>query len=367
MSEGLAREQMQGPPGVTQLASEEMSSPALEIRNLTKVYSRRVKAVDGVSLSIKRGEIFGLLGPNGAGKSTLVKTALTLTRQDSGQVFVSGIDTSKHRAKARRLMGYVPQEVSVDGELTGFENLLIFSKLFRVGRVDRKERIEHALTTMGLRERADDLVNTYSGGMMRRLEIAEAIVNRPRMLFLDEPSIGLDPSAKHEVWRLIGALRKDLDSTIMITTHDMDEAERLCDRVAIINQGKLVAMGTPGELKAFVGGDVVSVRLKGGISTPLSEIRFPSEIGATILSESTNKEGEHASHEVSVVVRLPAEEAALKVTKSFEQVGYEITSLSYNRPNLDDVFLKFTQTRIDEVDNFRQAESNRRSFIGHGS
>ena len=336
---------------------EDEALPALEIRNLTKIYSKSVRALNGVSLTVRRGEIFGLLGPNGAGKTTLVKASLTLTNQTSGEVSVMGFDTLRRRSMARRLMGYVPQEVSVDRDLTGYENLLLFSKLFSVGRTERSDRIRHALETLGLAERADDLVKTYSGGMMRRLEIAQTIVNRPKLLFLDEPSVGLDPTTKREVWELIRQLRAQLETTILITTHDMVEAEQLCDRVAIINDGMLVIAGTPKELRALVGGEVVNIRLgRSKEGKRVEEVRFPPELGAAILGGSPDGKKTFPEHQVSVVVKAGAEEAALGVAKAFESSGFEVESLSYSRPSLDDVFLKFTRTRIGEAESSRQAE-----------
>ena len=239
------------------------TQPAVAVEGLTKVYPKGIRAVDSASFSVEEGEVFGLLGPNGAGKTTIIKSIMTLTVPNEGRITVRGIDARAHPADARQIMGYVPQEVSVDGDLTGYENLLIFAKFYGVGQSARKERIAEALKHMGLEERAGDLVKTYSGGMMRRLEIAQALVNRPKVLFLDEPSIGLDPSARLEVWRHVKELNRDLGTTILLTTHDMLEADRLCDRIAIMNMGRIVASGFPEELKRTVGKELVSVRAGG--------------------------------------------------------------------------------------------------------
>ena len=261
--------------------------PALEIVGLTKVYPKGVRAVESVSLRVGGGEIFGLLGPNGAGKSTIIKSVMTLTRPSSGAISVSGIDALSRPAEARRTTGYVPQEVSVDGDLSGYENLLVFSRLYQVDRKDRPRRIREALRRMGLEGRADDLVKTYSGGMMRRLEIAQSLVNQPSILFLDEPSIGLDPSARHEVWERVKELRETLGATVFITTHDMVEAEKLCDRIAILNEGRIVVWGTPDYLKSLVGGDVVVIKTRGkGDAKKL----LPPDLG-TVLSDSVSGAG----------------------------------------------------------------------------
>jgi ABC-2 type transport system ATP-binding protein len=216
-------------------------------------------AVDALSLSVEAGEIFGLLGRNGAGKTTLIRMLTTLLRPTSGSATVAGYDVVRQAAEVRRAIGYVPQALSADGELTGYENLWIFAKLYDIPRVEREARIRDGLAFMGLTEAANKLVNTYSGGMIRRLEIAQSMLHRPKVLFLDEPTIGLDPVAREAVWRHIESLRADYDTTIFLTTHYMDEAEHLCGRVAILRQGKAVAIGTLNELKAAIGGEDVTL------------------------------------------------------------------------------------------------------------
>jgi ABC-2 type transport system ATP-binding protein len=346
--------------------SPSLDAPALEIKNLTKVYAGPIRAVDDLSLSVKQGEIFGLLGPNGAGKSTVIRSVLTLTRHDAGEIRVLGIDVWKNQLRARRLMGYVPQEVSVDGDLTGYENLLFFAKLYGVERGERLERITRAIGTMGLEDRADSMVKTYSGGMMRRLEIAQALVNQPKLLFLDEPSIGLDPGARQEVWKHIAELRESLGATVFITTHDMHEAERLCDRIAVLNNGKIVATGSPDELKAGIGGEVVVLKLgEGTEKESLGQLKFPAELEASLMKGIDYGSRAGGPDEVSILVKGSAEEAAPRVAKAFENSGIEIQSISMSKPTLDDVFLKFTKTRIAEVETFKAAKSNRRSFRRH--
>ena len=224
----------------------------LETKSLTKRFGTLV-AVDQVSISLSPGEMFGLVGPNGAGKTTVIKILTTLLAPTSGDAWVASHDVVHHAAQVRRVIGYVPQLLSADGSLTGYENLLIFAKLYHIPRGEREGRIRDALSFMGLAEVSDRMVREYSGGMIRRLEIAESMLHRPRVLFLDEPTVGLDPIARKAVWDHIQRLRSDFGTTILLTTHYMDEADELCDRVAIMHLGRIAAIGTPTELKATVG------------------------------------------------------------------------------------------------------------------
>jgi ABC-2 type transport system ATP-binding protein len=232
--------------------------PILETQSLTRRFGE-LTAVDRLTFSIQAGEIFGLLGPNGAGKTTTIKMLTTLLPPTSGDATVAGYDITHHAADVRRVIGYVPQLLSADGTLTGYENLLIFAKLYDIPRAERKERVRAALAFMGLAEAADKLVREYSGGMIRRLEIAQSMLHRPRLLFLDEPTVGLDPGARRAVWEHIQQLRRDYGTTILLTTHMMEEAEGLCTRVAIMHLGQVVATGTPAELKAAIGGNGASL------------------------------------------------------------------------------------------------------------
>jgi ABC-2 type transport system ATP-binding protein len=232
--------------------------PILETQSLTRRFGE-LTAVDRLSFSIQTGEIFGLLGPNGAGKTTTIKMLTTLLPPTSGDATVAGYDIAHHAADVRRVIGYVPQLLSADGTLTGYENLLIFAKLYDIPRGERKTRVRAALDFMGLADAADKLVREYSGGMIRRLEIAQSMLHRPRLLFLDEPTVGLDPGARRTVWDHIQQLRRDYGTTILLTTHMMEEAEGLCTRVAIMHLGHVVATGTPAELKAAIGGNGASL------------------------------------------------------------------------------------------------------------
>jgi ABC-2 type transport system ATP-binding protein len=210
----------------------------------------QTRALDGATFTVHPGEIFGLLGPNGAGKTTTIRILATLLPPDAGTARVAGLDVRTDTMAVRRLLGYVPQQLSADGALTGYENVWLFARLYDVPRQERKARIEEALVTMGLVDARDRLASTYSGGMIRRLELAQALVNQPEILILDEPTVGLDPVARASVWERVRALREENGMTVLLTTHYMEEADSLCDRVALMHRGRVRALGTPAELKS---------------------------------------------------------------------------------------------------------------------
>ena len=241
----------------------------LETKALTRCFNGHT-AVSELTIAVEAGEIFGLLGPNGAGKTTTIKMLTTLLPPTSGTASVAGFDIIRQARDVRRAIGYVPQLVSADGNLTGYENLLIFAKLYDIPRAERNGRIRDALALIDLTEAGDRMVREYSGGMIRRLEIAQSMLHRPRVLFLDEPSVGLDPVARRAVWDHIEQLRRQFGTTIMMTTHLMEEADHLCQRVAIMHLGRVAAIGTPADLKASLGGkkttlDDVFVHYAGGV------------------------------------------------------------------------------------------------------
>ncbi len=235
---------------------------AIDARGIVKRYGPIV-AVDHVDLAVPEGELFGLLGPNGAGKTTLVRILTALIQPSSGEARVAGFDVVREPDAARRAIGVVPQALTSDLDLTAAENMDIYARFFEVPRDTRRARVRELLERVSLWERRDDLVKTFSGGMRRRLEIARGLVHRPRVLFLDEPTIGLDPQSRHVIWDLLRELRAGGDLTISLTTHYLDEADALCDHVAIVDQGKVVALGTPGELKSRVpGSDTIELSLE---------------------------------------------------------------------------------------------------------
>jgi len=223
----------------------------LETRNLSR-YFGELMVVDNLNISVLKGEVFGLLGPNGAGKTTAIKMLTTLLKPTAGEAFVGGYNIVTEAVSVRRIIGYVPQMLSADATLTGYENLLIFAKLYDLPNRGLKERVYQALAFMGMEQSANRLVRTYSGGMIRRLEIAQSVLHHPQLLFLDEPTIGLDPLARKAVWKHIMDLRTQYNMTILMTTHIMDEADSLCQRIAIMHRGKVAAIDSPTALKANV-------------------------------------------------------------------------------------------------------------------
>jgi ABC-2 type transport system ATP-binding protein len=342
----------------------------VEMHALTKIYPPSTKAVDSLDLGIYEGEIFGLLGPNGAGKSTTIKMLLTLIPPTSGSIIVNGMDPRNQQTQVRRVVGYVPQEVSVDGDLTGFENLLISAKLYGVKDPERSSRISLLLKQFNLESRANELVKRYSGGMMRKLEIAQALVSQPRILFMDEPTIGLDPVAKREVWRQILELRMTMGMTVFLSTHDMGEADFLCDRIAIMNAGRIVIVGEPGKLKQAVGGTVVRLRLRSrtdagdksqvvGLKVQQS-IRLPSDLNAKVINESHS---ESEGREISIAFDKWSDDALPSIIRYFEGCGEEVLAVNASTPGLDDVFLKYAGLRLEEAE--KRPTAGRRSFRSH--
>ncbi len=226
--------------------------PIVRVTKLCHLYGTHL-AVDQVSFDIEEGMIFGLIGPNGAGKSTIIKMLTTLLPITSGEAFIDGHSVTQDPTAVRRSIGYVPQLLSADGELTGYENLMLSAKLYGIDKKYRHQRIEEVLGFMNLAEFKDMLVSSYSGGMILRLEIAQALISQPKVLFLDEPSVGLDPAARKSLWNHIQTLNKELKTTILMTTHDMEEANTLCTKIALIYQGHIIVMDSPSNLRAALG------------------------------------------------------------------------------------------------------------------
>jgi ABC-2 type transport system ATP-binding protein len=321
---------------------------AIVVEDLVKLYPK-VRAVDGISFTIPEREIFGLLGPNGAGKTTTIRILLTLIQPTSGKISVFGVDALAYPDEVREMAGYVPQDVSVDGEMTGYENILIYAKLYGMPGNQRKKRIKEVLEYLGLQDRANSMVNTFSGGMMRRLELAQSLINRPRMLFLDEPSIGLDPNARNAIWEQVKRLRGEFGTTILLTTHDMAEADTLCDRIGIMDRGRLAVIGRPSELKSAVGGEILSIS-----SQAPNLPAVVKELGYSTMAESSN----------GTIELLVANGEAIipRLLESLRAKGIEIASVSLKKPTLDDVFLKYTGARIGEGGSWKQARMTRRTF-----
>ncbi|MHB8719138.1 MAG: ATP-binding cassette domain-containing protein [Candidatus Dormibacteria bacterium] len=304
--------------------------PAIRVRGLVKRYGD-VEAVRGIDLEIPKGEIFGFLGPNGAGKSTTISVLCTLLRPTEGTAEVAGLDVVRHADEVRARIGLVFQDPSLDLQLTARENLWFHAMAYGVPRGVRRERIDAAFRTVSLADRADSTVMTYSGGMKRRLEIARGILHHPEVLFLDEPTQGLDPQTRAVVWDHLREIRATTGLTVFMTTHYMEEAE-WCDRIAIIDNGTIVAMGTPGELKARVGGDVVVLATSDN-ARAAAELRARLQVEAMADGDS---------------LRLEVPDGAAFVPRIFPALSVAVTSVSVRRPSLDDVFLKLTGRAIRE-------------------
>ena len=302
----------------------------IKIHNLTKRYER-LTAVDNLSLDIQENEIFGLLGPNGAGKTTVIHMLATLLKPTSGSATVNGFDIISQPAKVRSSIGIVFQVPSSDDLLTGYENLKIHAFLYGVSSDIREKRIKDALELVGLTERKNDQVKKYSGGMRRRLEIARGLIHEPNVLFLDEPTLGLDPSSRETMWEYIQQLVKERKLTIILTTHYMEEADLLCNRIGIIDRGKIIALDSPSKLKSNLSGD--TVRLKTKVDnvdiTPLRNLNFVRK-----------------TEFVDGHVILSVDDAKRNIPEILKHI--EVESVEYTSPTLNDVFLKLTGKSIKE-------------------
>jgi ABC-2 type transport system ATP-binding protein len=298
---------------------------------LVKVYGGSLRAVDGVSFRIRDGELFGFLGPNGAGKTTTVQMLTANLRPTSGRATVAGLDVTHHASDVKRRIGLVFQESTADGDLTGRENMELQAALYSVPTSDARRRIDSLLEQMQVADAADRPVRTYSGGMRRRLELAVGIVHAPKLLFLDEPTLGLDPQGRAGFWRYIQSLRKELGLTVFLTTHYLDEADNLCDRLAIIDHGKIVATGTPGELKDALGGDVVTIRVK---ETDRDVTSIFREVSGAVQVQS--QDGSYRIKCTNGEAMVPL------LVQAASSAGVTVTAVSLKRPSLDEVFLEYT-------------------------
>ncbi len=309
---------------------------AIETSSITKHFNG-ITAVNNVSISVKPGELFGLLGPNGAGKTTLINMLSTMTEPSQGSAKVWGFDAVAQASQVRQSIGVVFQDTTLDDRLTGRENLDLHGRLYGLeGRI-RKQRIEEVLALVELEDRADAIVKTYSGGMMRRLEIARGLMHHPKVLFLDEPTLGLDPQTRLHIWEYIRTMNKKEGVTIMLTTHYMEEADNLCDRIAIIDHGEIVALDTPEALKNMLGGDVITLELeKPEDITGLCDV-YRKNGCANIVSRKRN--------EVFITVK-EGERQIPHILNLASNAGIAIISVSLRKPTLDDVFLHHTGRAI---------------------
>ncbi len=302
----------------------------VEVKDLTKRFSEDVLAVDNISFTVEEGEVFGFLGPNGAGKSTTINMLTTLLKPTSGKAIVAGLDLARQQDEVRKVIGLVPQDLTVDDELSGRENMYLQADLYNVDRGRAKRDIEDLLRVVNLEEAADRRVKTYSGGMRKRLELAEGLIHHPRILFLDEPTLGLDIQTRVAIWDYIKDLKAKHNITVFLTTHYLEEADGLCDRIAIIDRGKIVALDTPAALKRSVGGDVVDLIVDGtadfsGIIRQVDGIL-----------DVRREDGAYRIKAVKGEASIP------KVLQAVSGQGGNVTSVSLSRPSLDQAFLEYT-------------------------
>jgi ABC-2 type transport system ATP-binding protein len=306
---------------------------AIVAEDLRKRY-KDIQALDGVSFAVRDGEVFGLLGPNGAGKSTAVRSLTTLTRPDSGRAIVAGEDVIRHPNRVRHSIGYVAQDSGVDWEATGRENLLLQGRIHGMAGLPLRARVDELLELVGLREAADRIARGYSGGMKRRLDIAIGLVHRPRVLFLDEPTTGLDPEARVALWDEVERLAQQESLTILLTTHYLEEADRLAERVAIMSRGRIVVEGTPEALKANLRGELVTVEI-GGANGRIDDAA--AIVGAFDGATEVGVDGR------LVRARVPnGAQAIPTILSTLDGRGFQVDSVTTARPSLDDVYLHYT-------------------------
>ena len=310
-----------------------MMSKAIETTDLTRRFGELV-AVDKLNISVERGEIFGLLGPNGAGKTTTISMLCTILKPTSGTAKVNGFDIVKQATQVRKSIGIVFQDPSIDDRLTGKENLYMHANLYGVPPSEQKSRIEKVLNLVELEDRANDILRTYSSGMRRRLEIARGLIHYPKILFLDEPTIGLDPQTREHIWEYIKELKETQDITIVLTTHYMEEADRLSDRVAIIDYGKIVALDTPAQLKRTLEGDVITIKAQ------------ETERLLTVLATKINILRNSRNQDKLEITVKDGEALVPRIVEIATENGMKIEAVVLRQPSLEDVFLHYTGRAI---------------------
>jgi ABC-2 type transport system ATP-binding protein len=322
-----------------------MSDDVIRAEGLTKVFNKSLVAVDHVNFSVKDGEIFGFLGPNGAGKTTTINMLITVLKPTEGRASVLGYDIMKQANEVRKVIGVVPQEYTADEDLTGYENVILCADLYGIPREIAKKRALELLELVELTDFKDKKVETYSGGMRRRLELACGLINRPKVLFLDEPTLGLDVQTRAATWDYIRRLKKEYGMTLFMTTHYLEEADALCNRIAIIDHGKIIVTGTPEELKRSLGGDIITISIK--------ESADATQIirGVEHVKDVKNENGAY---------RIKAESGELTaplIIETLRKKGYTVTRLSLTEPTLNEVYLEYTGRAI------RDTEESKESFI----
>ncbi len=312
---------------------------SIELKSLTKSFGD-VIAVNDISLSVKNGEIFGFLGPNGAGKSTTIMILTTLLKPTSGQALISGFDVMTNAKQVRENIGYVQQETTVDEYLTGRENLLLQAKLNHIPKNEINKRIDELLDLIELFEKQDKPVGTYSGGMRKRLDIAGGLLHRPKVLFLDEPTVGLDIQTRRKIWEYIKKIHDEYEMTIFLTTHYMEEADKLCDRIGIIDGGKIQVIDSPENMKKAMGNEVISIILEGE-----NHNSFLSEIKKIEFVNKINEDGPKIT-----LFASNGTEVIPKIFQISSELNIKITSILLTQPTLDDVFISYTGHEIKDDD-----------------
>ncbi len=332
-------------------------SEIIKVENLVEVYSDGTKAVDDISFSIKEGEFFGFLGPNGAGKSTTIKILTTLLRKTSGTVSVAGYDLVKQAADIRKIIGVENQDTTVDGDLTGRENIELQGHFHQMNPDDIKKRVTELLGLVGLEEAADRRARNYSGGMKKRLDLATALVHKPKILFLDEPTTGLDPQSRSAIWTYLEKLNKEDGITIFLTTQYLEEADKLCKRLSIIDTGKIVASGSPAELKREVGADSIRISFE--------NCQRDNAKAKELLKTMTGVTEIMDSEECLTVYAKNAGLLIADIVRALDSSDIRISSVTFSSPSLDDVFMKHTGKRI-RAEDFVKAPSGMPGRFGGG-
>jgi ABC-2 type transport system ATP-binding protein len=328
----------------------------IEVKKLSKTFPGKIRAVKEISFSVQQGEIFGFLGPNGAGKSTTIMMLTTLHVPTAGTALVSGYEVKKSPNKVRMQFGYVSQDLAVDDRLTGYENLFLQAKYYHIPTQTAEERIWSLLKLVELEGRAKNLVETYSGGMRKRLDIACGLIHRPKILFLDEPTLGLDIHTRRQIWQYIIDLREKQGITIFLTTHYMDEADKLCDRIAIIDHGVIKALGTPRELKSKLHGDVVTLDI-----APACIEKIPHLI--KLVKQLPNIKKVETRNSRITIVALHAETVMAEIFKIIQKNSIALHMVMLKTPSLDDVFLNFTGHSLRDEEGSREEAHKARRML----
>jgi ABC-2 type transport system ATP-binding protein len=324
-------------------------SDIIEVYNLTKTFNGGVKAVRKISFNVEAGEIFGFLGPNGAGKSTTIMMLTTLIAPTSGSAKVAGFDVVAEPAQVRLSLGYISQDLAVDDHLTGRANLYLQAGFYHLSRKKAAERTKALLALVGLETRADDPVETYSGGMRKRLDIAAGLIHRPKVLFLDEPTLGLDIQTRHQIWQYINHLRKERNMTIFVTTHYMDEADALCDRIAIIDHGRIKTIDSPARLKRRIGAELVRIKFADDDDDKIAHaLRCISDLA--VVERVERQDGQCTAVVKNGDAAIPA------IFSATYPSGLKISSVALKKPSLDDVYMAFTGKELrNETGNREEA------------